>query len=138
MASIGNLQEVNSGKLAVAKATRLDVKSFGQMMITDHSNAEIKLLQMARLKGIQLPAVATDTPPPDLNLSKASGDDFDRTYIHGMVSGHRSTVQRFETYAITGKDPDISAFAKQMLPTLEAHLAAIKALDDKYKNLIAN
>lgn len=137
MASIGNLQEVNSGKLASQKATRTDVKSFGQMMVSDHSRAEQKLLQLVKARGYQLPAAATDTPPPDLNLSKATGDDFDRMYIHAMVSGHRNTVMMFQNYAVTGKDPIVKAFAAQMLPTLKEHLAAIKALDEKYKNLVA-
>ena len=138
MASISNLQEAGSGKLAAQKATRADVRSFGQMMVTDHSNTEQKLLQLARSKGYQLPVAATDTPPPDLNLSKASGDDFDRMYIHAMVSGHRSTVMMFNDYVITGKDPVVKAFAQQMLPMLKAHLAAIEALDEKYKDLTAN
>ena len=137
MASIGNLQEAGSGKLAAQKATRTDVKSFGEMMVTDHSDAEQKLLQLAKSGGYQLPSAATETPPPDLNLSKASGDDFDRMYIHAMVSGHRSTVIMFQDYAINGKDPEVKLFAQQMLPTLKAHLAAIKALDEKYKNLAA-
>lgn len=137
MASIGNLQEGSSGKLAVQKATRADVKSFGQMMISDHTDAERKVLQVVKSRGYQLPAAATDTPPTDLNLSKASGDDFDRMYIHAMVSGHRSTVMMFENYALTGKDPVVKAFAQQMLPTLKAHLEAVKALDEKYKDLAA-
>jgi putative membrane protein len=137
MASIGNWQEVGSGKLAAQKAIRADVKSFGQMMVTDHSDAEQKLLQLSKSRGYRLPQAATDTPPPDMNLSKASGDDFDRMYIHAMVSGHRNTVMMFQNYAITGKDPEVRAFAAQMLPTLKAHLAAIKAIDEKYKNLTA-
>ena len=137
MASIGNLQEINSGKLAAQKATRPEVKSFGQMMVTDHSGAEQKLIQLAKTHGYQIPAAATMTPPPDLNLSKASGDDFDRMYIHAMVSGHRNTVMMFQNYAIAGKDPKVKAFAQQMLPTLKQHLEAVKALDEKYKNLVA-
>ena len=137
MASIGNLQEVNAGKQATQKAVRADVKSFGQMMVTDHSQGEQKLMQLAKTKNFQIPAAATSTPPPDLNLAKAKGDDFDRMYIHSMVSGHRTTVQMFQKYAITGKDPDVKAFAQQMLPTLKEHLNAIKALDEKYKDLVA-
>lgn len=137
MASIGNLQEVSAGKLAVQKAGAPDVKSFGQMMITDHSGGERMLLQLANAQGIQLPAAATATPPGDLSLSKASGDEFDRMYIHSMLSGHRATVTMFQNYAVTGKDPQVRAFARQMLPTLKAHLAAIKSLDEKYKYLAA-
>ncbi|WP_179413525.1 DUF4142 domain-containing protein [Mucilaginibacter sp. E4BP6] len=137
MASIGNLQEINSGKLATQKAIRMDVKSFGQMMVTDHSDAQKKLLELAKTEGISIPTAATDTPPPDLNLSKASGDDFDRMYIHNMVSGHRSTVNMFENYAVNGKNSDVKAFAQQMLPTLKNHLSMIKGIDEKYKDLAA-
>jgi putative membrane protein len=62
---------------------------------------------------------------------KKAGDNFDRLYVHGMVGGHSNTVQMFETYATTGKDPDVRVFAQQMLPTLKAHLAAITAIDKK-------
>lgn len=58
-------------------------------------------------------------------------------YIHAMLAGHGNTVKDFETYATTGKDPDVKAFAKQMLPTLKAHLEAIRAIDEKYKDLTA-
>src|ERR1700761_6649746 len=101
MASIGNLQEINSGKLAAQKATRADIRSFGEMMVTDHSKAEKTLLQLAKTKGYQIPVPATETPAPDPNMSKASGEYFDRMYIHTMVSGHRSTVMMFQNYALT-------------------------------------
>jgi len=137
LASIGNLQEINSGKMAVQKASRSDVRSFGQMMIADHSKAQVKLMQLAKSKGIQLPEPATTTPPSDMNMGKVSGDNFDRMYIHNMVPGHQNTVLMFQNYAITGKDPDVRAFAQQMLPTLKKHLAEIKAIDEKYKYLTA-
>jgi len=137
MASIDNLQEINTGTQAAQKATRADIRSFGEMMVTDHSALEQKLLQLTKSKGYQIPAAATETPPPDLNLAKASGDDFNRIYIHDMVVGHRSTVMMFENYAITGNDSEVRAFAQQMLPTLKEHAAVINALDEKYKKLIA-
>jgi putative membrane protein len=137
MASIGNLQEINAGKLAAQKAVRPDVKSFGQMMVADHSNTEQKLMQLAKSNGFQIPVEATSTPPPDLSLAKASGDNFDRLYIHNMVSGHRNTVSMFQNYALTGKNPDVKAFAQEILPILKGHLEAITAIDKKYKYLAA-
>jgi putative membrane protein len=32
-----------------------------------------------------------------------------------MVNSHRNTVETFEKYATTGRDPDVRAFAQQML-----------------------
>lgn len=132
VASIGNLQEVSAGGLAVQKAKFADVRSFGQMMVKDHGQAEQQLLALAKSKGVQLPAAATGGIRPDLNL-KYAGDNFDKLYVHSMVAAHNNTVQTFENYAVTGKDPAVKAFAQQMLPGLKAHLAAITAIDQKYK-----
>ena len=54
-----------------------------------------------------------------------------------MVSGHRETVQLFEKYVLTGKDPDVKSFAQQTLPVLKEHLTAIKAIDDNRKDQAA-
>lgn len=128
VASIDNLHEAGAGQLANQKAKHADVRSFGQMMVKDHGQAEQQLLQLAKRKGIALPPAATGDIQPDLRLKNA-GDNFDKLYVHAMVSGHNNTVQMFQTYATTGKDPDVRAFAQQMLPTLKEHLAAITALD---------
>jgi len=137
VASIGNLQEVSASRQAVQKAKNSDVRMFGQIMVKDHSDAEQKLLALARSRGYSLPQAATSGIQPDISLKNA-GEDFDRLYVHAMVVNHRNTVLTFENYSTTGKDPELKAFALQMMPTLKAHLNAIKALDDKYKTLTAN
>jgi len=127
-ASISNLQEVNAGQLATKKGKRADVRSFGQMMMKDHSDAEQKLIQLAKLKNIDIPEAASGEIQPSSSLQNA-GDNFDRLFVDAMLTGHRSAVQMFETYATTGKDPDVRTFAQKTLPTLKAHLAAITAID---------
>src|ERR1700709_2608676 len=68
VASIKNLQEVSSGQLAEQKAMRPEVKSFGRMMVKDHGDAEQKLLELAKIKGIALPPAATGGVQADLAL----------------------------------------------------------------------
>jgi putative membrane protein len=128
MASIGNLLEISSGRLAAQKAIRPDIKSFGNMMVSDHTQTQQKLMQLSKNKGYQIPPEATGGVMADLKLKNAT-DAFDRLYVHAMVVDHRSTVQMFEKYALTGKDPDVKAFAQQTLPTLKQHLAEITAID---------
>lgn len=130
VASIGNLQETSAGQLAIQKAKRPDVRSFAQMMVKDHGKAEQELMQLAKTKGFDIPAAATGGIQPDLNLKNA-GDNFDKLYVHAMVNGHHNTVETFENYATTGKDPDVRAFAQHTLPTLKAHLSAIMAINDQ-------
>lgn len=98
------------------------------MMIKDHNEAEQKLLNLAKSKNIALLIVATGGIQPDL-LLKNAGAKFDRLYVHAMVSGHQNTVEVFQNYATTGKDPAFRAFAQQMLPTLKQHLEEIKGIE---------
>jgi putative membrane protein len=128
VASIANLHEVSSGELATQKAKKPDVKSFGQMMVKDHGQAEQQLMQLAKSRGINLPSAATGGIQPDLNLKNA-GDNFDKLYVHAMVGGHGNTVQVFQNYAVNGKDPAVKAWAQKMLPTLKMHLEQIKMIE---------
>lgn len=132
VASIGNLQEVSSGQLAEQKAKQADVKSFGQMMVKDHGMAEQELLALAKTRHIDLPPPATGGIKPDLLLVNA-GDRFDKMYVHAMVAGHGNKIKAFENYAVTGKDPDVRAYAQKMLPALKAHLEAVKAIEKQLK-----
>jgi putative membrane protein len=136
-ASIGNLQEIAIGRLAAEQAVSPEVKAFARRMVTDHSKAETQLMQLIRSRGFQIPQEATGTPIDDLMLKNAPPKDFDRVYVHMMVSDHRETVQMFEKYALTGKDPDVSAFAQQTLPVLKEHLASITAIDHSMKDAAA-
>ena len=132
-ASIANLQEVVSGKLAAQKAADPWVKAFGTRMITDHQKAQDQLMQLVKAGGHQLPPEATGKVVPDAMLQKANGQSFDQLYVHMMVPGHRSTVALFQRYALNGKDPALKTFAQQTLPILKQHLEAITALDEKMK-----
>ncbi|RYE19488.1 MAG: DUF4142 domain-containing protein, partial [Sphingobacteriaceae bacterium] len=133
-ASIGNQQEISAGTLASQKALKPEVKAFGQQMVADHTKAQTALLQLAKSKGYQLPAQATSQAVPEPMLVKATGKDFDRMYIHMMAPGHRETVLRYQTYAVSGKDPNVKAFATQTLPVLKDHLAKVTALDNQIKD----
>lgn len=133
-ASISNLNEISAGKLAVKKASRADVKAFGMGMVADHTKAQSQLLQVAKSRGYQIPPAATATPVPDPMLTKLSGKDFDRVYVHMMGPSHRQAVILFQEYTLQGKDPAVKAFAQQTLPTLKQHKAAIMTIDKQIKD----
>ncbi|MEB0261140.1 MULTISPECIES: DUF4142 domain-containing protein [unclassified Mucilaginibacter] len=71
----------------------------------------------------------------DLNLKDAT-DSFNQMYVHAMVVNNRNTVQTFENYATTGKDANMKAFAKQMLPILKHHLEGIKMVDMQINSVV--
>ncbi len=115
-ASIANLQEVAMSRIAIQQAVSPRVKAFAQRMVEDHSKAEAQLMQLVKTRGFQIPHEATDPPMEDMMLKNTPPKDFDRMYVHMMVPDHRAAVQLFGGYALTGKDPDVKAFAQQTLP----------------------
>jgi putative membrane protein len=134
-AAIGGLSEVTLGKLAVKKATREDVRKFGQRMVDDHSKVNDQLKALATRKGF--------TPPTDLDeehqkmlfhMSKMSGAEFDAHYVKMMIEDHDADVAEFKTKSTNADDAEVRAFAKTTLPTLKAHQKAIKAIDAKMKS----
>jgi putative membrane protein len=128
-AAEGGISEVEQGKLAQEKASNPSVKDFGAMMVKDHSAANEKLQSIAASKNIELPTsssvgqMATKT-----KLEAFSGDTFDKSYIKGMIKDHEEDIALFKKEATSGQDPDAKAFAAATLPTLRAHLKAIKAI----------
>jgi putative membrane protein len=128
-AAQGGLAEVKLGKLAGEKASRPDVKDFGNMMVEDHTKANEQLKSVAGQKSLTVPDdVGAKHQALYDRLSKLSGPEFDRAYIKAMVKDHKEDVGDFQKESSSGKDPDIKNFAAQTLPVLQKHLTAIQQI----------
>jgi len=133
-AAVGGMAEVELGRLASTKAQNAQVKSFAQMMITDHSKANDELKSLATKKNISLPTTLDAKHQSTVQrMQGLSGAEFDRAYVDDMVDDHEADVQEFEKQSSDNPDPDVKAFAAKTLPTLRKHLDAIKALQSKMK-----
>ena len=133
-AADGGMAEVMLGKLAKEKATNLQLKEFGAMMVTDHSKANDELTALAKSKNIALPlVVSADKQKAYDDLNKKTGADFDKAYTSMMIDGHKSTAKLMKDEADNGKDPDMKAFAAKTLPIVNMHLDKITAIDKSMK-----
>jgi putative membrane protein len=122
-AAQGGLKEVKFGELAQQQAARDVVKQFGQRMVDDHGKANDQLKQIAQNKGVELPQQLSDEDQEKYAaLQQKSGAEFDQAYTDEMVSDHEKDIAEFQQYVDAGKDPDLTSFAGQTLPTLKAHL----------------
>jgi putative membrane protein len=111
-AAQGGVTEVTLGKLALNRAQSADVKQFGRRMVTDHSAANAKLAQVARIKGIALPKSPDKEQKGVINrLSRLSGAAFDRAYMQDMVKDHTKDVAEFQKESTKARDTDVKAFA---------------------------
>ncbi len=131
-AANGGMMEVQLGQLAEQKATSPDVKNFGARMVTDHGKANDELKKIAGQKGATLPGKLESKLKSNVErLTKLSGGDFDKKYMHEMVKDHTKDVAEFRDATTKVKDPDLSAFAAKTLPTLEDHLKQAKDIAQK-------
>jgi putative membrane protein len=123
-AAEGGLAEVELGQLATQKASSPDVKQFGQRMVTDHTQANDQLKQIALQKGITVPtSLNAKDAATKQRLEGLSGAAFDRAYMQHMVKDHTKDVNEFQNEANNGKDSDVKSFASQTAPKLQEHLS---------------
>lgn len=130
-AGTAGIKEVKAGKLAASKSANSEVKSFANQMVADHTKANDQLMQLIKSKNWNIAPPSDAETNPDAMLTGASGSAFDKAYVSMMVQDHQKAVALFENAANTGQDPDIKAFAKQTLPTLQQHLASIQSIAAK-------
>ena len=128
-AAIGGIAEVAAGKLAWQKGEAPGVREFGQRMVTDHSKANDKLADLAKADNIPLPDMLDPEHQAMMDrLQALRGADFDRAYIAGQIQDHQRTVQLLEYEIGSGQDPDLKAFASEMVLHVIQHLQMAQAL----------
>lgn len=131
----GGMMEVQLGKLAQQNAYSDKVKQFGERMITDHSNANKELKDIAQKNNISLPDNMYDENKDTYeDLSKYSGAEFDKQYMDKMVKDHKKDISEFEDAAKNADNQDVREWAKKILPTLRQHLQMAEQISKSLKN----
>lgn len=129
-AASGGLMEVELGRLAQQNATNPRVKSFGEMMVRDHSSANDELKRLASAKNMMLPDSMMKKHRDHVeSLRNVTGSNFDKRYMQMMVKDHTEDVQKFEKASNTATDTDLKGFASRTVPTLRVHLDSAKAIN---------
>lgn len=133
-AADGGMTEVEMGKLAQQNAKSPRVKSFGAMMVKDHTKANDELKPLATKKSVTIPAVMSNEHQMHYDeLKKLSGAEFDKKYMDMMVKDHNEDISLFQDAADKSPDAEVKAFASKTLPVLKMHLDSAKAVNDGLK-----
>lgn len=122
--SQGTPFQVDSGRVAKAKATTQAIRSYADLMVSSHILVDNKLLTILKEKA--------STPPPTLlkaayatmvsTLEHDHGHRLDEDYVRGQVNYQNANVALYKYEIANGTDPDLKAFAQQVLPKIEDHL----------------
>lgn len=123
----GNLAEISMGQLAQKNGGSDGVRSFGQMLVQDHSAANEKATSLAQTQGVTPPTAPKPEAKKEYDrLSKLDGEAFDKEFAKHMVADHKKDIAEFEAQS-KGSD-DVASFAKDTLPTLKKHLQTAQSL----------
>src|SRR5262249_40589418 len=91
--AVGNLAEVEMGRLAMKQSTNADVSKFGQRLIDDHGKANQELARIAQSKGIIMPRQLDKTPrEAATKMAKMRGADFDQHFASDMIEDHKKDI----------------------------------------------
>jgi putative membrane protein len=117
-------KEVNAARNAVPQLKEPELKKIAEMLVTDHTGANMKLAKLAESKGWPVPAPQPAAAPP----SGAASGDFDTAWTAEMIAGHERSIALYRAQAQNGEDKDLRNYARETLPTIERHLAELRRL----------
>jgi len=126
------IAEVVTGNLAQEKSQNADIKTFAQQMVTDHTQANQKLGDIARKLDISVPDDAAMTDKVKKMILEWRDESFDKSYVNNQVDAHEKAVELFKKEAASSDKAELKAFASETLPKLEQHLEHAKALQAKH------
>jgi putative membrane protein len=133
MAAETNMTEAHLGQMAEAQASGQSVKDFGQTLSKDHTTAYEGLSVLANKTGTTIPkAIGRDRTIE--SLAHLKGTSFDRAFVRDEVQSHRMVVAQFKREAEHGENPEVKAWAQNMIPTIEGHLQMAENLAKQEKS----
>lgn len=128
-ATEGNLYEIQSSELALERASSEDVRSYAQMIVEDHTRLAEAMAQVASELGVTLPTeLGAAQQLMIAHLSSSEGAAFDQAYLMQQVMSHQMEISLFEIAVQDAQNAQLTAFAQENLPILQAHLQAAHGL----------
>jgi putative membrane protein len=126
--------EITTGTMAQSKAALADVKTFGQMLVADHTMSSKELKALAAQKGVTIPkTIPADKQARITVLSALTGTPFDKAFATEQVNAHQEAISLYEQADRDIEDPQVGAFIDKTLPVLRAHLTHAETLRNQLK-----
>jgi putative membrane protein len=130
MAASSDMYEIEAGRLAEQNGTSEGVKSFGAMMVMDHTNSSQKLQAavMESGEGLMVPTAMMPKHQQQLTELQNAGANFDTVYAQQQVAAHQEALNLMQTQAQSGTSEPLKAFAAETAPIIERHLGEARNL----------
>ena len=126
------ITEVAAGKLAMNKATTPDVREFAEELVKERRLTHQLLKALAASHDVVLPTAPSPAQRETLReLQQKSGAEFEQAYVEAQITVQEESVALMKAEIERDRDVETKAFAKEMLPTVEAQLKKAYELVEK-------
>ena len=130
-----NQVDIDAGKLAAQRASKPEVKQFGQLMVTDHTGVNKAAVDLAT----KLKVTPQDNPTAQslkaggdknlANLKTLKGAAFDKAYVDQEVAYHTAVLDAVDKTLIpNASNADLKALLVKVRPAFVAHLEHAKQI----------
>lgn len=129
-AASGDQFEIQSSQLALQMSQNQAVRTFAQMLISDHTRMTQQMAATAQSAGLM-------PPPPMLmpmhqqmldQLRAAPMGTFDTAFRDAQVNAHQQALALHQNYAASGDVPALRSLAAAAVPAIQAHLTHAQGL----------
>jgi putative membrane protein len=122
-ANMSNSAEIRLGQLALSRSSNAGVKTFAQLMVTEHSQAQTDLGSVAT--GINVNVKDSIDAQHQMLMSRLdtlNGLAFDTVYINSQVRDHQANITLFQSEVSAGSNQSVKDYASKYLPHIQMHL----------------
>jgi putative membrane protein len=139
-----NVGEIMAGTMAQQRATDPAVRSFAEMMVSQHTRLDREGNALAQQIGVT-PALPDSTLPQvqraELDSLRAAtvGTAFDRRYVEQQVIAHQRTLELVDATIPTAQHAELkTALRSQIRPVVSRHLTQARELQSRLTGVAAN
>jgi putative membrane protein len=124
----GNFSEVTLGRMIQHQGSSQEVRSFGGMLVGDHTKALEQAQDIASRMHLRIPARLTpEAAREQRTLQRLSGRSFDREVRRYMINDHVKDIAKFRAQARSG-DRATAGFAAATIPVMQHHLSTARSI----------
>ncbi|MFD1950480.1 DUF4142 domain-containing protein [Sphingomonas arantia] len=129
-AGASDLYEKQSSQSVLKTTKNPGVRSFAQMMITDHGKTTATVMAAAKTAGIRPAPPKLDAPKAQMiaDLNRATGPARDALYLQQQATAHQEALALHQGYSTSGTQPALKAAATKAVPIVQHHIEMISAI----------
>lgn len=132
----GDSGEVALGKLAQSNASDAGVKSFGSLLVSDHTKGMKQVDDVAKKASLTPQSAPSDTTAQAAqhameHLKSLKGKDFDTAFVAHEVSDHKEDIDDTKKAQGMAQNADVKKLLDQTLPALQKHLDRAQQLQSR-------